>query len=174
MNETGMYAKYNKSGNRIVYEILSKMSGDDREKDRGSYYGSLSGLFRHIMGGTKFFLSMYKAVLGTNSAALGAIAKAEGAAIPEGILDDGAWKALAAALDALDDAYVAMAAALSSADMELPVKIDWFGGNPAEVPLSFMLHQLVVHNTHHRGQISQILDSLKIDNDFSGISPACM
>jgi uncharacterized damage-inducible protein DinB len=33
-----------------------------------------------------------------------------------------------------------------------------------------MLQQIVVHGTHHRGQISQILDSLKIDNDYSGIN----
>jgi uncharacterized damage-inducible protein DinB len=62
-----------------------------------------------------------------------------------------------------------MAEALSESDMKLPIKIDWYGGNPASVPLSFMLSQLLLHNIHHRGQISQILDSLKIDNDFSGI-----
>jgi uncharacterized damage-inducible protein DinB len=38
--------------------------------------------------------------------------------------------------------------------------------------LSFMISQLVVHGTHHRGQISQILDELKIDSDFSGINAA--
>jgi uncharacterized damage-inducible protein DinB len=33
-----------------------------------------------------------------------------------------------------------------------------------------MLHNLGAHGTHHRGQISQILDELKIDNDYSGIN----
>jgi uncharacterized damage-inducible protein DinB len=50
------------------------------------------------------------------------------------------------------------------------VKLDWYKGKPATVPLSVMLQQLVTHNLHHRGQISQILDSLKIDNDYSGIN----
>jgi len=62
-----------------------------------------------------------------------------------------------------------MTEALSEADLKLPVKLDWYGGNPDSVPLSFLLSQLLVHNTHHRGQISQVLDELKIDNDFSGI-----
>jgi uncharacterized damage-inducible protein DinB len=70
----------------------------------------------------------------------------------------------------VDGAYVNMAAALTEQDCRLPLKTEWYDGNPAEVPLSFMLSQLVVHNTHHRGQISQILDSLKIDNDYSGIN----
>jgi uncharacterized damage-inducible protein DinB len=65
-----------------------------------------------------------------------------------------------------------MAQALSDSDMALPIKTEWYGGTPASVPLSFMLGQLLVHNTHHRGQISQVLDSLKIDNDFSGINAA--
>jgi len=72
-------------------------------------------------------------------------------------------------LDAIDAAYVAMTESLSEADLRLPVKLDWYGGDPGSVPLSFLLSQLLVHNTHHRGQISQVLDELKIDNDFSGI-----
>ena len=72
----------------------------------------------------------------------------------------------------MDAGYIALAEALSEADLRQPIKIDWYGGNPDSVPLSFMLSQLLVHNTHHRGQISQILDSLKIDNDFSGIDAA--
>jgi len=169
-----MYAKYNKTANRAVYEILSKMSGDDREKDRGSYYGSLSGLFLHIMGGTRFFLGMYKDALKSNDAALKAFASAEKLSIHEGAVSDAQWQELSATLETLDTAYVNMVEALSSADMALPVTIDWYEGNPPEVPLEFMIHQLVAHNTHHRGQISQILDSLKIDNDYSGIGPDCM
>jgi len=57
----------------------------------------------------------------------------------------------------------------AESDLKLPVKLDWYAGNPDSVPLSFLLSQLLVHNTHHRGQISQVLYELKIDNDFSGI-----
>jgi uncharacterized damage-inducible protein DinB len=46
----------------------------------------------------------------------------------------------------------------------------WFSG--AQVPLSSVLQAVAAHNTHHRGQVSQILDSLKIDNDWSGIDAA--
>ena len=174
MKEALVFAKYNQSGNRIIYDILSKMSNDDREKDRGSYYGSLSGLFCHIVGATFYFLGMYKEVLGNNNDALKALAVINGLSVPEGNLNDAQWKELKSVMDAVDAAYVQMAEALSQADMALPLKIDWYGGNPPDMPLSVMIHQLVVHNTHHRGQVSQILDSLKIDNDYSGISPDCM
>ena len=168
MNETLVYAKYNQAGNRDIYSLLDKMSGEEREKDRGSYYGSLSGLLRHILGGTYFFLGMFKPALAANAAALKAVT-----GLPpgpsEGALNEAEWKELGKTLEAADAAYIGMAESLSESDLRRPVKIEWYGGNPDSVPLSFLLNQLLVHNVHHRGQISQIFDSLKIDNDFSGI-----
>jgi len=170
MNEAVMYARYNQAGNKAILDLLNKMDNDDREKDRGSFYRSLSGLFRHIMGGTRFFLGMYKSVLSNNAAALKALAVIETLPqFPEGTLTEVQWKELQSAANTIDAAYIGMTEALSKSDFDLPVKIEWYGGNPASVPLSFMLSQLVVHNTHHRGQISQILDSLEIANDYSGI-----
>ncbi len=170
MKETVMYAKYNQAANKTIYDLLSKLSNDDREKDRGSYYRSLSSLFRHVIGGTRFFLGLYKTSLTSNADAMKAISAVENLPeLPEGPLNEAQWKELEIIADTVDTAYINMAEALLESDMKLPVSIDWYGGNPASVPLSFMLSQLLLHNIHHRGQISQILDSLKIDNDYSGI-----
>jgi len=173
MKDTLIYAKYNQAGNKAIYNILNSLSNEEREKGRGSYYGSLSGLLRHILGGTKFFLGMYKGALadsGADSAALKVVSDVDSVPFPaEGELSESRWKELGTALETVDAIYINMAEALTEADLSRPVKIEWYGGNPESVPLSFMLSQLVVHNTHHRGQISQILDSLKIDNDYSGI-----
>jgi uncharacterized damage-inducible protein DinB len=173
MNEALMYAKYNQAGNREIYNLLSKMSNEEREKDRGSFYGSLSGLFRHVLGGTWYFLGMFKTALKNNTVASKAIA-----GLPpmpeEGPLSEAQWKELGQTLEKTDAAYADIAEALSETDLRLPVELDWYGGNPSSVPVSFMLSQLLVHNTHHRGQISQVLDALKIDNDFSGINIALL
>jgi len=170
MNEAVMYAKYNQAANKAILDLLNNLSNDDREKDRGSFYGSLSGLFRHVLGSIQFFLGMYKTALGGNAAALKAISAIETLPkFPEGVLSETQWRELQSAATVIDTAYVAMAQALNASDLSLPLKTEWYGGNPASVPLSFMLSQLVVHNTHHRGQISQILDSLVIANDYSGI-----
>jgi len=170
MSDAVMFAKYNQSGNKAIFSLLDKMSNDEREKDRGSFYGSLSNLFRHVAGGTRFFLGLYKTALSANAAAVKAISAIESLPkLPEGALAEAQWKELETTMNAIDAAYIAVAEALNEADLALPVQVKWYGGNPDSVPLSFMLSQLVVHNTHHRGQISQILDSLKIDNDYSGI-----
>ena len=168
MTDALMYAKYNMECDATVYDILSRMSNAQREEARGSFYGSLSGLLRHVLGGTYFFLTLIKPALEGNAAALKTISSMP--EIPgDGELDGEGWRKLGETMKAVDAAYVDMAQALGAADMGLPVKLDWYGGNPDSVPLSFMLSQLLVHNTHHRGQISQILDGMKIENDFSGI-----
>jgi uncharacterized damage-inducible protein DinB len=166
------FARYNREADQAVVSIMKDISHDEREKDRGSYYKSLSGLLVHILGGTKFFLGMFKTAVPHNDAAVKAADAVDGIALPEGPLSEALWKQLQADIAAADDAYVKFVAALTDADMKAPLKIDWYGGNPAAVPLYFMLQQLTAHGTHHRGQISQILDALKIENDYSGINVA--
>jgi uncharacterized damage-inducible protein DinB len=164
------FAKYNEEANKAVTGILGKMSNEDREKNRKSFYGSLSGLSRHLLGATVFFLGMIKDSASKNAAAVKAVAPLAKIEMFKGKLTPEQWEKTAAGIKAADKAYVNFVAALSEKDLEAPVKVAWYGGKPSEVPLYFMLQQLVSHGTHHRGQISQILDSLKIDNDYSGIN----
>jgi uncharacterized damage-inducible protein DinB len=176
VNETFViFAKHNAEANGKLVSILNKLSNDEREKERGSYYGSLSGLVRHILGGTIFFNTLFKKPLAGNAAAsrvLADIAVIKQA--PEGVLDESQWKKLAEALEASGKAYINLVLALNSGDFDTPVELNWYDGKPAAVPLAFMLQQLTSHNIHHRGQISQILDELKIDNDYSGIGIAAL
>jgi uncharacterized damage-inducible protein DinB len=165
------FAKFNEEADKAIVTILNKLSNDDREKNRKSYYGSLSGLLRHNLGGTYFFLDTVKAAAADNAAAQKALAPLAKVEIIEAkkITED-QWKKVTAGIKITDKAYVDFVSALTDKDLEAPVKINWYGGKPASVPLYFMLQQLVAHGTHHRGQISQVLDSLKIDNDYSGIN----
>lgn len=164
------FARYNRESNQSVISLLKELTHEERDKDRGSFYKSLSGLLAHILGGTAFFLQMFKAAVSHNAAAVQAIASTEGIVIPEGNLSEAQWRQLTDSIAVVDDAFVNFVAALTDADMKAPVKLDWYAGNPPSVPLSFMLQNLIVHGTHHRGQISQILDSLTIANDYSGIN----
>jgi uncharacterized damage-inducible protein DinB len=164
------FAKHNEEASKAIAGLLGKLSNDDREKNRKSYYGSLSGLFRHVMGGTYYFLHLFKEAVSGNAGALkaiGSLAKVENV---EGKLTEAQWKKLVSDAKVVDKAFVDFSNALTDSDFKAQVKIDWYKGKPPSVPLGFMLQQLTVHSVHHRGQISQILDSLKIDNDYSGIN----
>jgi uncharacterized damage-inducible protein DinB len=167
-----MFARYGKEANESICSILDTLSNDDREKKRGSYYGSLSGLFRHVLGGTAFFTGIFKKALEGNPKASAVLNALQPVNIPKDTLSDAQWAELKSALPIIDDTLIALISALDDEDFSTPVKTDWYGGNPAEVPLSFMINSLIAHGTHHRGQISQILDELDIPNDYSGINIA--
>ena len=164
------FAKYNEEANKAVAGILSKLSNDDREKDRKSYYKNLSGLFRHNLGGTAYFLSLFIDAVKDNKEALKTLEPLAKIENLTGKLTEAQWKKVVSFSKIADKALVDFIGALREKDFEAPVKIDWYRGKPPSVPLWFMLEQYIAHNTHHRGQISQILDSLKIDNDYSGIN----
>jgi uncharacterized damage-inducible protein DinB len=165
------FAKYNEEANRAFLSIMDKLSNDEREKERGSYYGSLSGIARHLLGGEVFFLQvLFKTVVEGNSAAQKALESVEGLVVPKEKLDESQWKSLVLSFAAANGALVNFVSALSDSDYKAPVDIGKYGGNPASEPLYFLLQQLAAHGTHHRGQISQILDELKIDNDYSEIN----
>ncbi|GHV55894.1 hypothetical protein AGMMS49579_19710 [Spirochaetia bacterium] len=165
------FAKYNEAANKAIVTILNTLSNDDREKSRKSYYGSLSGLARHILGGQVYILGMFKDAVVGNAAATKALASLAKIEIPEGKkLTEEQWKTVAAGLKAADKAHIAFVEALDEKDFSAPVAVEWYKGKPPTAPLYFMLQSLEAHGTHHRGQISQILDSLNIDNDWSGIN----
>ncbi|MDR0388895.1 MAG: DinB family protein [Spirochaetaceae bacterium] len=165
------FAKYNKEADKTVYAILDGLSNDEREKDRGSYYKSLSGLFVHCLGGTVFILGLLKEAL-KNSPAREALTVLESVTVPQKSLDAEQWKALGAAFEKADDACIDLVSALREEDLKAQVTLSWYKGNPPSVPVAFLIQGLITHGIHHRGQISQILDSLKIKNDYSGLSPA--
>ncbi|MDR3123264.1 MAG: DinB family protein [Treponema sp.] len=165
------FAKYNQEANQKILDLLNTLSNDEREQERGSYYHSLSGLVRHIGGGTLFFSGLFRGALGS-APATKPLAALEKISFPTDSLSEAQWNKTAADLVVVNQALVDFAVALNEANLAAPVKLDWYGGNPADVGLSFMFYQLTVHNTHHRGQISQILDELKIDNDYSAINIA--
>ena len=164
------FAKYNEAADKSIADILGKLSNEDREKNRKSYYGSLTELYRHIIGGTVYFLGLFKEAVSDNAEAVKVLAPLAKVELPKGKLTEEQWKKIVSGAKIADKALVDFIGALKDKDYDAQVKLGWYNGKPPSVPLRFMLEQHTVHGAHHRGQISQILDSLKIENDYSGIN----
>jgi uncharacterized damage-inducible protein DinB len=154
------FIRSNRNADAAVLSILEKLSPEERDKERGSYYHSLSGLVRHIIGCGPFFCGMFKAAVPGNAAALKALAPID--ALPKDA--EPQWGALVKTCGITDEALVNFTAALSEADFAAEVTAPWGASS-----LAFALQNFIAHGIHHRGQISQILDELHIDNDFSAV-----
>lgn len=163
-----MYARYGARADASVLALLDGLSNEDRERDRGSYYGSLSEMARHVTGAVGYFMSLITASL-PDGEAKAVLAAAGREPLPKGQLSVERWAEFKAAATKADATLVAFVEALTEAEAETPIRLDWYDGNPPSVPLSFFMHQLFTHGTHHRGQISQVLDEMKVEHDFSGV-----
>jgi uncharacterized damage-inducible protein DinB len=162
-----MYARYTKRANASVFALLDALPLEARNEDRKSYYKSLSGLASHVGGCPLYFHGLFRA---SSPAAAKALRGAEGLKVSEKkTLSSAEWSELEKACAIADQATIDLIQALSDDELAHPIKLDWYGGKPDAVPLCFLAHQLFVHGTHHRGQISQILDEMGIEHDFSAI-----
>lgn len=168
-NSILMFVRDSKKTNEHMIAILDSLSPGEREKKRGSYYGSLSGLARHIFGGNIFFLGMFREYFPDK---IKDFAPDNNLMDHTSTLGDNDWLILKASLAQTDQMLIDFVGGLNEKDLEKALALNWYGGNPAEVPLHFLLNQLIAHGIHHRGQVSQILDEQNIDNDYSGIDVA--
>ncbi|GHV03393.1 hypothetical protein AGMMS50229_02430 [Campylobacterota bacterium] len=168
------FARQNRDADQKVLAILdSHYYPAARQEANGSYYGSLEGAIKHILGGTLHFLGMFRAALKGNSAADSILAALDSVGHPdEKPFDVTGWEQFKQALTKTDAVLVKLVEALNENDFDAQVKVEWFGGNPATVPFGYLLSALASHGIHHRGQISQVFDAAKIDNDYSGINIA--
>lgn len=166
-----MYARHTKQTDASVLALLDGLSHEAREEDRKSYYKSLSGLARHIIESTVYFHGLFRASVGDGAKAL---KPTEGLVVPEGRLSAAQWKELVAMFAVVDQATIDLIQAQGEAGSSQPIALDWYDGKPATVPFYFLANQLFEHGTHHRGQISQILDELGVEHDFSGIAIECL
>jgi uncharacterized damage-inducible protein DinB len=168
-----MYARYSQRADASVFALLNGLSILDLNEDRGSYYKSLSGLACHLVGGTTYFHGMFRSALQSSSTAAEALKATEDLACPEADeLTEEQWADLRSCSAIADQTTVDFVRVASVAELSASVKLDWYGGDPDAVPLTFLLHNVYVHGIHHRGQISQMLDSMGIEHDFSGIDVA--
>lgn len=161
-----MYAKYNKRANTSVFELLAALSEKDLNEDRKSYFGSLSNMIAHIVGSALYFHSLFRQA----PSAVALLADTEKlSAKQNGPLSGPELKEMAEVCKKLDEASINLVSKLNSAEINSLIAVDWFGGKPGKVPMGYLLHSFFTHGTHHRGQISQVLDEMGIEHNFSGI-----
>jgi uncharacterized damage-inducible protein DinB len=160
-----MYAHYSRRADESVGELFKSLDMKKLNEKGKAFCGSLIDLYRHIASGVTYFQGMIRASI---PQAVHTLPESPEPKLGEGPLKAEELKILIAALSKANQAFVDFIAALPQADFSLPVNLDWYPDRKS-VPLHFILNQLFVHGIHHRGQISQLLDELQVEHDFSGI-----
>ena len=164
-----LMAEYNRKANRMLISIfrdIQKINESDLYKETGSYFKSLINSFTHIIKTDIYFFSILRKYSNKKI-----IANEE---ILTYLNDNFLFnKPIDANLDTLfdtrkklDDIIIDIINSID--DYNVIIKID-FADDMVKKPIYHIIMHELNHNTHHRGEISAMLDMMGYTNDYSNL-----
>lgn len=143
-----MLARYNTLANRRVYESCSQLTNAERKRTRPAFFKSIHGTLNHIMVGDRIWLTRF-----------------EGGKIPSTGLDAILYEdfnELREARIAEDQRIEAFASSLTEEFLASTITYRNNAGNIHTDPVNLLVAHFFNHQTHHRGQIHDMLTQTKI------------
>ena len=156
--------------NRKLLDILAGGPSDLPDRPAGGYFKSIMGNLNHILVSELSWLGRLRSSGVATPALDSEVLDFEHPGMGKPLTGD--FTALRSRLQAVDAVFVRFVEELDDEALATEVERQDRQGNVRRHVLGFVLLHLLNHATHHRGQISQILDEKGIDNDYSGILQA--
>lgn len=160
-----LLAWYNSKANAAMYQILVELSDKERKKEVGSYYHSLDGIIRHLYQSDLIWLTRISAGFPGLSASVTETIDRPDIELHEN--DD--FSALWGKRKRADAILEKVTGEISSEQMTGELVYVDKRGNERRYILWQTLAHIFNHQTHHRGMVAEILDQMKVANDFSNI-----
>jgi len=162
------FAAYNRDANRAFVTLLTTLDEGVLRAECGAYYKSLLGTLEHIAQSELGWLRRFKGYFTYKSLEASPLL----ALTPESLAEKikGGPAALYPVLAELDGLLVSFAGELVEATLGIRVKYKNYKGEELERPYWNLVFHILNHGTHHRGEISALLDQGGVANDFSGFN----
>jgi uncharacterized damage-inducible protein DinB len=168
-NHFSLLARYNRAANEKLFAHLAALPAEVFTADRGSYFGSIRGILGHLMTCDINWMRRFRELFGDAGPLAHPRLSPEGHAwttfefdtltLPE-------FESQRRLVDTLLSEFVRTADTSRFGDAL--VYADSHGTKRRYVFRETLDH-VFNHQTHHRGQVSQLLDELGVENDFSNI-----
>jgi uncharacterized damage-inducible protein DinB len=164
------YARYNKNVNQDVINIVRTVPQKELAQRFKTYYPTIYEMLFHILLSDINWIKRFKAQFGPYESLK---------ATKEGSYDEtklkeelkGDYRKLFELRAEVDEEIENFVKELKDDDYTKVLKYKNYKGEDTEKEMWKVLMQMFNHQTHHRGQISDLLDMLGIDNDYSAIFP---
>lgn len=156
-----LFAKYNQWMNKKLFAAAAQLSEHDLRQDKGAFFGSVLGTLNHLLVGDIVWLKRFA----TDPEKFRSLDNIRNTAAPES-LDAHLFEdldLLRAARQQLDTDIVSFCDEIT--DEQLLEKLDYqnFQSNRYQDQLGLLIQHLFNHQTHHRGQITTLLNQAGID-----------
>jgi len=141
-------ALYNRRANEILYDACARLNATERKKERKAFFTSIHGTLNHILLGDRIWLGRF-----------------EGSAMPSTGLDAilcEDFEELRAARRSEDDRLDHFTAKLTPSVLEGSIDYINNAGHRYQDPMSVLIAHLFNHQTHHRGQVHDMLSQTDV------------
>jgi len=161
-------ADYNLKANAALMDLLAKAPGAVLTNDMGSYYKTVRGTLEHIFIAEMSWLRRFNGFFAYPSLAEAWLVTADGEEVKAKA--SGSAKELFALLRDADRLLVEFAKELDEKDLGERVKYKSLRGEDLQRKYWNTIVHVLNHGTHHRGEISAMLDMQGVANDYSGFN----
>jgi uncharacterized damage-inducible protein DinB len=143
-------ARYNRWMNGHLYDLCAPLADDLRKRDLGAPFRSIHGTLNHLLLADHLWMARFR-----------------GETFPITSLDQELFRdfeELRAARREMDDAITTWADTLTEARLAEPLAYtSVVDPRPRSVPLGFAVQHFFNHQTHHRGQLTALLEQVGCD-----------
>jgi uncharacterized damage-inducible protein DinB len=161
-------AEYNRDANKKLVGILRGVDEAILKEDQGAYYKSILGTLEHIISAELFWLRKYAGFFSYKSLSGHRCITADLDAMKAAIRDKPA--AVYETLAELDALFVEFVVEVAAGELHKRVSYVNHKGDTVERAYWNFVMAGLNHATHHRGEISTLLDRKGIANDVSGFN----
>jgi uncharacterized damage-inducible protein DinB len=142
------FARYNAWANRRLYDACAALDETERRAPRRAFFGSIHATLNHLLVGDRIWLG--RIVGAPVSLRLNQI-----------LFDD--FAELRAAREAEDRRLIEIVEGIDEARLDAPLHYANTRGEPFATPLRLVLGHLLNHQTHHRGQVHDMLSQTAVE-----------
>jgi len=143
-----MLAQYNKLANQRLYQVCAQLTEAELKSTRPAFFKSIYGTLNHIMVGDRIWLTRFEG-------------KEIGSTGLDAILYDD-FEELCTARVAEDARIEAFAAGIDDNFLSKTIQYCNNQGNLYEDPVTLLVAHFFNHQTHHRGQIHDMLTQTEV------------
>ena len=144
-----LLARYNSLANRRLFDACAQLTDVERKRPRPAFFKSIHGTLNHILIGDRIWLTRFS-----------------GREVPSTDLDAILYEdfdALRGAREQEDARIEVFAAGLTDLFLECTVRYVNHEGRLFEDPLPMLVAHFFNHQTHHRGQVHDLLSQTDIE-----------
>ena len=159
------YSKFNKKKDNEIIEILKNMPTEDLYKNRKICCGSIFNLFCHIIIGSWFHQANLKRIIGIDYKPYFPLNQTNSL--------DCSFEESTKYLQVIDDDFIDFCNKLQDDDFKKDLKSFYIKVYNRTVDETFyeIFTLCIVHQIHHRGQLSQIFNELEIKHSLGNVWP---